>query len=183
MSNKRGGRYSAARYAALLDGIADVSVEVEGLDAIVAALRAEADGKALRRELARDMRTALRPAVADAKASILGMSSAGLSTAPALRPAVAKRIGAQVRLSGRSTGARVKARKLPETVRGFRNAPKLLNRAKWRHPGFGGDDWYDQEGKPGWFDDPMRRHGAKYREAVLGAMENMARRISRRSRG
>lgn len=165
------------------ESLVEVSVRTEGLAPLLGALRAEEDGKKLRRDLARDMRGALKPAVAEAKASIMGMSTAGLSMAPALRPAIARRIRAEVRLSGRSTGARVKAKKLSEDVRGFRNAPKLTNRAGWRHPLWGGDTWVNQVGKLNWFDDPMQHHVREYRRAVMGAMEAMARRISARSRG
>jgi len=163
--------------------LADVRVEVDGIPALVAALKAEANGKALRRELARDMRGALKPAVTEARSSIMGMSSAGHSVSPTLRSAISRRISANVRLTGRSTGARVRARKLPDTMRGFRNAPKLTNRRQWRHQIFGGDDWVDQEGKPNWFDDSMRSGRERYKKSVLGAMENMAQRISRRSKG
>lgn len=177
-------RGNAVRRSRWGNPLADIRVDVEGIPALVAALKAEADGKVLRRQLAKDMRTSLKPAVGEARASIMGMSSAGHSVSPTLRSAISRRISANVRLTGRSTGARVRARKLPDTVRGFRNAPKLTNRKGWRHPLFGDtEEWVEQEGKPNWFDDVMRKGHDKHKRAVLGAMEDMARRISRRSKG
>jgi len=64
----------------------DVSVTHDGLDALVRAIRAEADGKELRKELATNLRAALQPAIGDARAGIMGMASAGMGTAsPGLR--------------------------------------------------------------------------------------------------
>jgi len=155
----------------------------EGLAALVRALRAEDDGKQLRKELARNMRAALRPAAAEAKSSIMAMSSAGLPTAPALRSSVAKKIRPEVKLGGRWSGARVKAFKT-KNVRNFPNAPKRLNRAGgWRHPVFGNREvWVQQRGKTDWFDRSFEGRESEYRAAVEQAMEDTARRIADRSR-
>lgn len=154
----------------------------EGLAALVRAIRAEEDGKQLRKELARDMRDALRPGAAQAKNQIMSMASAGLSTAPGLRSAVAKKIRPEVKLGGRWSGARVKAFKT-KNVRHFPNAPKRLNRAGgWRHPVFGNRDvWVNQHGKVDWFDRSFQGREGTYKAAVEAAMENMARRIASRA--
>lgn len=154
----------------------------EGLAALVRALRAEEDGKQLRRELAKNMRAALRPGAAEAKSSIMAMSSAGLRTGPALRSSIARKIRPEVKLGGRWSGARVKAFKT-KNIRNFPNAPKRTNRAGgWRHPVFGNRDvWVTQTGKIDWFDDAFKGREGEYRTAVEQAMEDMARRIVNRA--
>ncbi|KAB8162920.1 hypothetical protein FH609_004115 [Streptomyces sp. 3MP-14] len=155
----------------------------EGLDALVRRIRAEEDGKELRRELAANLRNELKPAAALAKSGIMAMSSAGPGTSPALRSSIAKKIRPEVKLGGRWSGARVKAFKTPG-ARGFRNAPKRTNRAKgWRHPLFGNRDvWIQQRGREQWFDRALEGRQAQYRRAVLDAMEQMAARIAGRGR-
>jgi hypothetical protein len=162
---------------------APISIELDmkrGIDSLVRAIRAEQNGKVLRRELASEMRDALKPAAQAAKSSIMGMSSSGRGSAsPPLRTAIARRIAPQIRLSGRSTGAKVRARKI--NTRDFYNAPKRLNRASWRRPVFGSDEWIDQVGKPNWFDDAMKDHATQAKEGVVNAMEAMAKRLAQRT--
>lgn len=154
---------------------------IDGLEALVRALRAEEDGKQLRRDLGKNMRAALRPAAAEAKSGIMSMSSAGLGTSPALRSSIAKRIRPEVKLGGRWTGARVKARKTPN-VRGFSQAPRRTQRpAGWRTQTFGNGEWRTQHGRLRWFDEAMQANAGEYRDAVLQAMEDMARRIANRA--
>jgi hypothetical protein len=156
-----------------------MTVDTSALQTLGRALGAEADGKKLRRDLAKNMRTALAPAVAQAQSGIKSMSSGGLPhTGPPLRAAIARQVKAEARLSGRSTGARVKARK-KSMPRGFANAPKRTNSHKgWRRQVYGRGAWVTQRGRPGWFDEPMKRNAKQYRAAVLAAMEQAAKRIS-----
>lgn len=153
------------------------------LKALSKALAAEADGKKLKRDLAKEIRKAAEPAVSEAKGRIMGMRSAGLpKSGPPLRTAIAREVKAEARLSGFTAGARVKAkkRKMP---RGFDNAPKRTNRAAgWRHPLWGRGEYVHQVGRPDWFDDSMANNAQKYRAAVLAAMEDAARRIAQRAR-
>ncbi|GGT43357.1 hypothetical protein [Streptomyces purpureus] len=154
----------------------------EGLDSLVRAIRQQADAKALRKELAKNMRDALKPAAAEAKSSIMGMSSAGLSTSsPGLRTAIAKKIRPEVKLGGRWTGARVKAFKTPG-LRHFPNAPKRTNRRDggWRTLTYGREPWRTQYGKRHWFDESFEGRENQAKQAVLDAMEDMARRIASR---
>ncbi|MGW0914651.1 hypothetical protein ACWD1Z_23280 [Streptomyces sp. NPDC002784] len=155
----------------------------QGLAALTRAIRAEEDGKELRKELAKNMREALKPGAAEAKSSIMAMPSSGLmATAPALRSSVARKIRPEVKLGGRWSGARVKAVKT-KNVRGFPNAPKRLNRAGgWRHPVYGNREvWVQQHGKVDWFDDAFKGREGAYKAAVEEAMEDMARRIASRA--
>jgi len=124
----------------------EMGVTVEGIEALGRALAAEADGKALRKELAANLRGALAPAADLAKSGIMAMRSEGPAESPGLRTAIAKKIRPEVKLGGRWTGARVKAKKTP-TVRGFRNAPKRTQRpGGWRTKSWDGS-WRTQIGK------------------------------------
>jgi hypothetical protein len=154
----------------------------DGLAALVRAIRAEEDGKQLRKELAANMRDALRPGTEQAKNSIMGMVSLHGAT-PALRTSIARKIRPEVKLGGRWSGARVKAFKT-KNIRGFANAPKRTNRASgWRHPVYGNREaWVHQRGKLEWFDRAFRGREAMYKAAVEQAMEDMARRIANRAR-
>jgi hypothetical protein len=155
------------------------SVTADDLRDVGTALKYEEDGARLRRALTKELRTAVAPAVAEAKGRVMAMGTAGLPHAgEPLRAAVARRVTAQARLTGRSAGVRVRASK-KGMPRGFANAPKRLNAAGgWRHPVFGdADRWVDQTGAPGWFDDPLRARRAEYRQAVERAVKDMADRI------
>jgi len=154
-----------------------------GLAALTRAIRAEEDGKQLRKELAANMRDALRPGADQAKSSIMGMVSLHGGTTPALRTSIARKIRPEVKLGGRWSGARVKAFKT-KNIRGFPNAPKRTNRASgWRHPVWGDrENWVHQRGKLEWFDRAFRGREGLYKQAVEEAMENMARRIASRAR-
>ncbi|MFF1417475.1 hypothetical protein [Streptomyces sp. NPDC058280] len=160
----------------------DLQVTHEGLDALVRAIRAEADGKQLRKELARNMRGALKPGAVMAKSGIMAMSSAGMGTGPSLRAAIAKKIRPEVKLGGRWSGARVKAFKTPG-IRGFTNAPKRTNRRNggWRTLTYGREPWRTQIGKRQWFDRAFENDTDQYTRAVHEAMEDMARRLASRA--
>ncbi|MEU0102392.1 hypothetical protein [Streptomyces sp. NPDC006267] len=158
----------------------DLTVTHEGLDALVRAIRQEADGKALRKDLAKNMRDALRPGAAMAKSGIMSMPSAGTGMGPSLRSGIAKKIRPEVKLGGRWTGARVKAFKTPG-LRGFANAPKRTNRRSggWRSLTYGREPWRTQSGKRQWFDEAFENDSDRHLAAVHEAMEDMARRLAR----
>ncbi len=158
-----------------------LTIDQKALVSLGRALKSEADGKALRRDLIRNLRKPLAPAVAEIKAGVMAIPAHGLpAKGEPLRPAVARKIATQVKLSGRAPGVRVKARKT-EAVRGFRNAPKRLNSPKgWRHPVWGnrGAPWVTQIGRPHYFDEPLEHRRPEFRHAVVQAMEDTARRLS-----
>src|SRR4051794_31516923 len=159
----------------------DVTVTSEGMDALGRALRAEEDGKQLRKELAKNLRQALKPAATEAKSGIMAMGSSGHHAGPALRSAIAAKIRPEVKLGGRWSGARVKAKKTPG-IRGFTNAPKRTQRRTggWRALTYGREPWRTQHGKPQWFDRALEGREGTYRRAVHEAMEAMAARIASR---
>ena len=159
-----------------------VTVTSEDLAHLARILKEEEDGKKLRKELAANLRKASEPARDAAKTAILSMESHGLPhEGESLRQAIADRITVEARLSGRATGARVKARKLKT---GFVNAPKRTNATKFRHMVFfripRNPVWVDQVGKPRWFPDAMKSKSEEWRKAVLVAMNAMAERIARK---
>ncbi|WP_381797299.1 hypothetical protein [Streptomyces niveus] len=156
----------------------ELSCTHEGLDALVRAIRREADGKALRKELAKNMRDALKPGAVMAKSGIMAMPSAGTGVGPGLRSSIAKKIRPEVKLGGRWSGARVKAFKTP-ALRRFPNAAKRTNRRSggWRTLTYGREPWRTQEGKRQWFDRAFENDADLYRQAVHEAMEAMAARL------
>ena len=161
----------------------DFRVEVDqgDLRKLVRALNREADGKELRRDLVEGLKTAVEPFAQLARSSILSMSSSGrYQVEPGLRESIASQIAVEAKTGGRNAGVSVIARKrgMP---RGFRNAPKLTNRRTWRHRVFGMDVWVNQRGKPGWFDDTLKRADPAAERAAKQAMDNVAKRIDERT--
>lgn len=155
------------------------SVQERSLRALGRALRQEADGKEIRKDLIRGMREVLRPVQAEARAAIKSMPVRGTRHAgPSLRTAVARRVGTEVRVAGRRAGARLKAKKTPN-VRKFKNAPHRLNTAKgWRHPAPNGGGWVQQQGKPQWFDSVTKKTRTQGKQAARAVLKATARRIA-----
>ena len=158
-----------------------VEVDRDSLRKVTTGLKQASDGKELRKEMARELRAALKPAVSDARSAVMTIPSSGAGRqSPGLRQGIAKRIGTEIRLSGKSTGAKVKARRTPN-LRGFDHAPKRTqSRRGWRHPTFGRDTWVTQRGRRRWFDDSTKKHSAKYRAAVKAVIDDFADRLAKR---
>ena len=154
----------------------------QNLRNISRALRAEEDGKELRKELTRNMREALKPGAAEAKSNIMSMASATPHGGPALKSSIARKIRPEARISGKFPGAKIKAFKTPN-IRGFANAAKRTNRASgWRHPLFGNREvWIQQHGKIKWFDHAFEGRRNHYEHAVKSALADMVNRIADRS--
>lgn len=161
----------------------ELSIDQTALTSLARRLGDEADGKKLRRDLAKNMRKAIAPGVVEARANLMAMGTRGLPTeGEPLRRAVARGVRAEVRLGGRQVGAKLSVRKrgMP---RGFKNAPARLNAAAgWRRRLWGRDQWVTQMGRPGWFDDVPKANRRRYRAAVVAAMSEAAKRISRGAR-
>jgi hypothetical protein len=166
------------------------AVGTEDLEDIGTALRYEQDGTKIRRQIAAELRQAVEPAIDDAKSRILAMHSTGLAhKGEPLRAAIASKIVAQARLSGRASGVRVRVKATPD-LRGFKTAPRRTNRARgWRHPvppprlpkGVEGPlkppQWVHQTGAIGWFDNAMHANPDQYVAAVRKVIEDTAQRI------
>ena len=159
-----------------------VSVQADALAALGRAMKAEADGKALRKDLTKELKGIISPIVSEARGAATGMPSAGLEhDGEPLRSAIARRIVGEVRYSGRATGVRIKAKR-KGMPRGFEHAPKRTNaRGGWRRPVYGNKEvWVTQVGVPDWFDDVMRDQRPDAKAKCLAAMEDTARRIKLR---
>lgn len=143
------------------------------LKAFARAIRKEANGPALRREMAKAMRTELRPVVAEVKAAYRAAPSHGHASAtrarqagPALRWLLARATRQEVRLVGKQAGIRVRVdgRKMPS---GQRSLPAMYEGTKrWRHPVFGNRGVWVQQRSPGRFAEITRRHDTRVREAL-----------------
>jgi hypothetical protein len=170
--------------------VIELSIQQSQLAELAARLAKEADGAKLRRDLARNLRLAVAPAVAEIKSGAMQIKRADSEarrpskkhpvedSAVSLGAAIARGIGVSVRMKGRATGVSVKAKK-SGMPRGFSNAPKRINAAKFRHPVFRKTTWVEQVGAPGFFDNPLQHDRLAYRAACIKAMEDMATRIAK----
>lgn len=166
----------------------ELSVEQSQIAELGRRLAKESDGAKLKLELARNLRKAVEPAVRDIKTGALRIKRSGSDarrptkkkpvpeSSISLGAAIARGIGTQVRMKGRAAGVSVRAKKAG-MPRGFTNAPKRINAAKFRHPVYGTGKWVDQVGAPGFFDDPLKKGRLAYRAACVRAMDDMAARI------
>lgn len=179
----------------------ELRVDMSSLKRIVYAIAGEENSGQLKRDLARNLRKAAEPAVADSKRAILSMRSSTPHQGESLRSSIAQKVRASTRFSGDAAGVKVSA--AWGGPRGFRTSARRTNRAAgWRHPLFG--RWESsgrhkrlkdgsrvlispprtvavvQHGKPEWFEGPLREHREQYQQAILEAMEDMAERIARR---
>ena len=158
-----------------------VEVDQRDLRRLVIALRKAGDGKELRKDLVKGLRSAVVPVAQAAKASILSMPSSGGHSGASLRGAVAGGVKVQIRTTG-AAGVFVVA-KSTGMPRNFRNAPKRLDAKSWRHPVPGVKKWVTQVGKPGWFDDTMQRARPGANRAAADALDSVAQRIDQQTRG
>lgn len=162
----------------------EYTVDQQAVHAIAAAMKAEADGKALRRDLLREIRDATKPLVPVLQSAVRSLPDVSpASASPSLREAVAQQITVGARLSGRYTGAKVTVG-TKKDPRGFRFAGRRLNsRRGWKHPVFGNPEvWVTQQGGAGeWFEPPILARRQQLQAAVREAIEAMARRIASRA--
>lgn len=162
----------------------ELTVDQQALQRLQRAVRAEADGKVLRKELVGELKSAVAPGVSKVQGRLRSVPRTGTPSSPALGAYVASRVKPQIRLSGRSTGVAVRIPQTPN-LRGFKMAGRRLNRKSWRHKVFGRPEvWVVQESPiPGYFDDTLNEGKAQYRAAVVRALEMMARRVAERVSG
>jgi hypothetical protein len=158
------------------------------------AIKYEADGAVMMRDLRRGLRAAAKPAETAAKASIMSMPSSGLrNVGGSLRASIRREIKTDTRLTAHKASVKIKVRK--RTVRDLKNPAKRLNDTRgWRHPvrpwkregtkvvALPRNEWTwvsQRSTKPGWFDDAVRGRRAEYEAAVRKAMNDAADRIAR----
>lgn len=161
---------------------------------LAVAIKYEADGAVMMRDLRRELRTAAKPAETAAKASVMAMPSTGLrNVGGSLRASIRKEIKTQTKLSAKSASVKIRVKR--QAVRGLKDPARRLNNSKpWRHPvrpwkregtqvvALPRSEWTwvsQRSPKPGWFDDAMRANRAGYEAAVRKAMNDTAERIAR----
>lgn len=134
----------------------------EDLAKAAAAIKATGN-RTLKRELARAIREAAKPATLAIKASALAElpRRGGLG-----KKVAASRVSTRVRTSARSAGVRVQATNLHDIA--------AMNRGRLRHPVFGNRQvWVNQEIKAGWFSDPADATKPVAQQRVRAAMERV----------
>jgi len=158
------------------------------------AVASEADGKALRKDLIKDLRAAALPGVPKLQAAVRELPDINpVQYEPRLRESVAKQVKVAAALGGKNPGVKFRVGGTAK-IRGFRLAGRRLNNPDgWRHPVFGKagngestEAWVTQVGNNGerWFEPTILRDVDEYREAVRKAIAAMARRIaSKTTRG
>ena len=158
-----------------------IRIDASDLARVARAMRAEADGKQLRKELVAELKTAVAPAAAAVAGKLRAMPhSSAAQASPAMGSYLASRTKVQVRTSGRSAGVAIRIPQTPN-LRGFRYAARRLNRDGWRHRVFGHDVWVEQRSPiKGYFDDTIKPDRDKYRQVVLDILTRFAQRIARR---
>lgn len=160
----------------------DLTVDQQALQRLGRAIRAEADGKELKRELTREFREVMEPARDRAVSRLMGTGHAGLATeGEPLRTAVKARTKVQVRLSGRSPGVSVRVGKI--RARGFDMAGRRLDDKRGFRRRVYGKTWVTQRTTPPeWFDGTMRDTKKDNVRAARRVMQAWAQRIARRVR-
>ncbi len=146
-------------------------IEIRGVEKLAALSKAlkEAGDKGLQRELATAINRAMKPVREAAKRSALDTLPAGGGLN---RRVAGSRFRTVRRASSRAVGVRLTAA----------NAYRLgeLDKGRVRHPVFGDrDTWVTQQVAPGWWTNPTEAAAADVRKAIEGAMDEVARKLSR----
>ncbi|HET6504618.1 MAG TPA: hypothetical protein VFG87_28045 [Amycolatopsis sp.] len=157
----------------------EFTVDQQDMQRVAKAMRAEEDGKTLRKQLVGELKDAVSPGVSKVQGKLRSIPHLGPTrSSPPMGSYLASRVKPQIRLSGRSTGVAVRIAQTP-ALRGFKLAARRLNRSSWRRRVFGGV-WVTQTSPiPGFFDDTLAEGKEQYRAGVLRALEKMARRVAR----
>jgi hypothetical protein len=147
-------------------------VEVKGADQLYRLARElakQSDGRELKKDLLRKIRTAALPLRAEVRANL----AANLPKRGGLnRDEARARIGLRNRTTGKSAGVRLQvARKGRDLQR--------LDRGIVRHPLFGDRrHWYSQHVSPRLISDPVVAARPRIRRAVIAAMDDIAKQIT-----
>lgn len=108
--------------------------------------------------------------------SVTEKSAARAARKSGLRRTIADAIKVDIRTGSKTASVRivVDESRLPHDQR---TLPRHLDSVKgWRHPVFGRRDlpWAAQKGRP-WFEATIRKHAGEVREAIVAAMDDLAR--------
>lgn len=159
----------------------ELTVDQQAVQRVARALKAEEDGKVLRKELVAELKEAVGPGVSKVQGKLKAIPhNSRTHSSPPMGSYLASRVKAAVRLSGRSTGVAVRIPQTP-SLRGFTMAARWLNRKSWRRKAFGDEnvEVVQQSPIPGYFDDTIADGKPLYRAGIIRALEKMASRIAR----
>lgn len=183
-------------------------VEIRGtaeFRVVAAKLKAAGNGQ-LRRELARNMRTAAQPVMRAMQRAVMATEAAGVrggggqqrreftvgrarratertkrraAAGRGLRATVGRTLRTKVSTGARSARVEIRSdtKLMPQNQR---KLPRHMNTGKWRHPVMGNREvWVAQTvTPPGWFDRPARRHGGEIRDSAVDVVNDINRRIA-----
>lgn len=141
------------------------------------AMAEAADGKVLKKELAKELRGIMNPLVAEQRRKVLSLPSKG-GHSQSMRQAVARQTKAATRWSGRNMGVQIiqRARSMP---RNFNMAGRMFNRADgWNPTTLGGETVHQQMRPAGWFDDVTAGQRPEVGRKVHQALERTAAKIA-----
>jgi hypothetical protein len=137
------------------------------------AFRAEGVSKDIKRSVSKRLRSILAPMVAERKARVLALPSQGKSKT-SMRQAIARKISANTRWSGRNTGVSIvqRARGMP---RDFQYAGRAFNRESGWHPQNLGGTVTTQRMEPtDWFDGASSTDYPMVRQEIIQALDEVA---------
>lgn len=135
------------------------------------------NGKQLKRQVSKRLRTVIQPLVQEQKLRVLRLPSKG-GHSQGLRQAVARQTRAATKWSGKNVGVQViqRARAMP---RDFRFAGRALNRAEGWHPTTLGGEVVHQQARPvEWFDAPVSGARKRAQQEVRTALKETAAKIA-----
>lgn len=156
-----------------------MEVTQDDLRDLVRAINAHGDAKAIRRELSKGMREAVKPLVPKARTAVLtegtsGGKSTGLRKDMARAVQVkldmgvrSKRIGVRIRLDGS------KLRGRPSSLVAYYEGA-----LPWRHPTFGHDPWVSQPHR-GFLTDVVDANRESVTRRIIDAMDDIGRKIDK----
>jgi len=158
----------------------ELSIDQQALKDLGKALKSEADGKTLRKDLIAALKGTGDDAITDMRAAALAIPSKGLAVGPSIRQEIARKITPTVRLSGQMTGVALTAKQT--SLRGFTMAARRMNRdVGFNHPVYGRGAVH-QVGRPNWFDEIPPRYRDDFHRDVMFAIERLALTLAERAR-
>lgn len=149
----------------------------EKMSILKRAMAEAADGKVLKRELAKQLRDIMNPLVAEQRRKVLSLPSRG-GHPDSMRQAVARQTKAATRWSGKSMGVQIiqRARSMP---RNFQMAGRMFNRQEgWNPTTLGGETVHQQIRPAQWFDGPTDGQRPEVAQKVHRALEATAAKIA-----
>lgn len=156
----------------------DIRKKMAGLQA---AMKEAADGKVMKRELSKRLRTLMRPTEQRMRQKVLGLPSKG-HTGASMRQAIARQTKAATRWSGRNLGVSViqRARAMP---RNFQFAGRAFNRAEgWNPQSLGGEVVHQQIRPTAWFDGETAGIRPQAQREIVAALNDAAATMARKAK-